>query len=54
MFKLSELDSVRRAAIVRGAANDIELTPADFILIDGEWCIDGMSPDEWIDAMLMD
>jgi hypothetical protein len=36
------------------AAHDITLTRSDFTVIDGELYLDGMAPDEWLDAMTMD
>lgn len=36
----------------RAADNDIALVPSDFKRIDGELTLDGMTPDEWFDAML--
>lgn len=41
-------------AIARAAAEDIALERSDFVVIDGEPTLDGMDPDEWIDAMTMD
>lgn len=40
--------------IKRAAREDIELTPENFVITDGEPTIDGMSPREWLEAMTMD
>lgn len=40
--------------IAKAAKHDIELSPGDFMIIDGDLYIDGMDPGEWIDAMTMD
>lgn len=40
--------------IQEAAKHDIELSPGNFEIIDGDLYIDGMDPGEWIDAMTMD
>lgn len=41
-------------AIARAAQHEIDLDPTDFRLIDGEVTLDGMIPNEWIDALTME
>ncbi|WP_157897432.1 hypothetical protein [Mycobacteroides chelonae] len=41
-------------AINRAARHGIVLSESDFRVIDGDPCLDGMPPNEWLDAMLMD
>ena len=43
-----------KRAITRAARHDIELTLSDFQVIDGDLYLDGMAPNDWIDAMTMD
>lgn len=40
--------------IARAARLDMELSMADFTVYGGELFLDGMDPDEWIDAMVME
>lgn len=43
-----------REWIDKAAGHDLQLNLSDFKRIDGEWTLDGMNPDEWIDAMTME
>lgn len=43
-----------RRWIARAAEHEIELTADDFTVFEGDLYLDGMDPDEWIDAMTMD
>ncbi|SIH33791.1 Uncharacterised protein [Mycobacteroides abscessus subsp. abscessus] len=46
------MDNEIRATIDRAASHGITLTPEQFQLIDGDYCLDGMEPNEWLDAVL--
>lgn len=48
------MDTAAMEWVDRASKKGIELTPGDFVIIDGEPTIDGMSPSEWLDAMTMD
>lgn len=48
------MDKEITRTIQRAKRHGITLAEADFRLIDGEPTLDGMSPDEWIDAMTLD
>lgn len=50
----AELEAEAKRHIRRAARHDITLARSDFEVIDGELFLDGMAPDEWIDAMTMD
>ncbi|WP_194922945.1 hypothetical protein [Catenulispora pinisilvae] len=49
-----DLTAEMRRAIRRAARHGIDLTPESFDVIDGELCLDGMEPGEWIEAATMD
>ena len=50
----TDLVEQARRVIARAARHEIELTFDNFTVVDGEIWLDGMDPDEWIDAMVMD
>jgi hypothetical protein len=43
-----------KRVIARAKRHDIALEFKDFEVYNGEIYLDGMDPDEWIDAMVMD
>jgi hypothetical protein len=50
----AELRAEADRIIARAKRHDIELVHSHFVVIEGELYLDGMDPDEWLDAMLMD
>lgn len=40
--------------IAQAARHEIELSPADFVVIGEDVYLDAMDPAEWLDAMTMD
>jgi hypothetical protein len=53
MFTVSD-DSRYNAWVNRAAGIGIQIEAKDFAWSDGDYTIDGMSPDEWLDAMEME
>ena len=52
--RTEQIVRIARRHIRRAALHDITLTARDFTLNGDDLLIDGMDPDEWIDAMTMD
>lgn len=48
------MDSTRDEIIAKAAGHDIKLEPGDFGGTEDHPTLDGMSADEWLDAMTMD
>lgn len=44
----------REQIITEAARHDIALTEADIVDLDGDLTIDGMAPEQWLEAMAME